>query len=199
MSGYDKKNMKLQGASKNITNSQIVKKNIWKEDKMKKLMMTMIFGCLITAGLAQSQISDNQKNDMSQESPKVEQVEIQRDYFSDMQRSEEKKKRESFIQQSEKTAVVKDMDKTNSQSKIYSKESIKPNQIINKDGALNFGQGKGQVYSRIKRMKKIRRVEDIAPREEIKKIDGHTPVSEDVLIQALGNPKPVHSQSQRTK
>jgi hypothetical protein len=166
---------------------------------MKQLIISLAIGCLITSGFSQSQKIQSEKLEQSTKGPKMKNVQVERDSFSDMQRPEEKKKKESFIQQSEKTAVVKDMDKTNSQSKIYSTESIKPNQIINKDGALNFGQGKGQVYSRIKRMKKIRRVEDIAPREEIKKIDGHTPVSEDVLIQALGNPKPVHSQSQRTK
>ena len=156
-----------------------------------------MIGCFIAAGFAQSKISESKKNDAHQNGLQVEQVETERDYFDDLQRSEEKKKKDSFILQSEKTAVLKNMEKTNSQSKIYSADNVKPNQIISKEGAIHFGQGKEQIVSRIKRTKKIGRVEGIASREEIKKINGHAPVSEEVLIRALGNPKRIEARSSK--
>jgi len=154
---------------------------------------------LIGSGNAQSQKSAGQENDTSQNGPKIEQVETERDYYKDMQRSKEKKNKDSFSIQSKKSIVVKDMDKTNSPSKIYSSDSVKPNQIINRDGAIHFGQGKEQIYSKSRIQKKLARVEGYAERVEIKKIEGHSPVSEEVLMRALGNPKRVEAKSSKTK
>ena len=160
---------------------------------MKQLIISLAIGCLIASGFSQSQKNQGEKLEQLTEGPKMKNVRVERDYFGNMQQSEKKIKKESFNRQSEKTAVVKDMEKTNSQSKIYSKESIKPNQILKTNRAIQFGQGREQLYSRIKRMKKIRRVEDISSREEIKKIEGHAPLSQDILIQALGKSKPIEA------
>ena len=158
------------------------------------IMVVFIMGNL----LAQKQIADNKKSDSEQNGPKVEQVEIERDYFSDMQRSGQKNK-DVFKFQPEKTAVVKDMKKTNSSSKIYSSENVKPNQIIRVKEMNNFGQGKDQFHSQKKSGKKVNSVEGFAAREEIKKIEGHAPHSEEVLIQALGQPKPVKAKASKAK
>lgn len=166
--------------------------------KMKQLIISIMVMFIIEGGLAQSQLTEDKKNDSPQEGPKVERVEIDRDYFGDMQRAEQKNKDLSHPQ-TEKTVVVKDMDKTNSSTKYYSSKNNKPNQIIRTNEAIKVGPGNDQIYSRRKSTKKIGYVVDIAPRENIKKIEGHAPVDADVLIRALGNPKPVERQSSKTK
>ena len=168
----------------------LIRKKYWKDNKMKQLITSIVITFLIGSGFAQSKISDDKKNATTKDGPRIEQVEIERDYFSDMQPSEQKKK-DVLDSQQEKTAVVKDMEKSNSHSKIYSTENVKPNQIIRFNEAINFGQGKDQFHSQKKSRKKINSVEGMAPRENIKKIEGHAPVSEEILIQALSQPKPV--------
>jgi len=166
---------------------------------MKKVLISLAVGCLITTGFSQSQVTQSERIEQANDGPKMQNVQVDIDYYEEMQRSEEKSKMNSFLEQSEKTTVVKDMNKNNSQSKIYSAENLKPNQIISKDGAIDFGQGKEQIVTRTKRTKKIGRVEGIVSREEIKKINGHASVSEEVLIRALGNPKRVEARSSKSK
>ncbi len=162
---------------------------------MKKLMISIFIGSFIAAGFAQSQISKSEKNEALQNGPVIEKVQGERDYYSEMQRSAENKKKESPNLQSGKIAVVKDMERTNQKSKYHSAANAKPKQVLNTDRPNNFGQGKEQIYSKTKNRKKLGRVKGYAPREEMKKIDVHPPVSEEVLIQALGNPKPIQKQS----
>jgi hypothetical protein len=163
--------------------------------KMRQLMIILIVGCIVSTGLSQSQITETKKYDAPQNGPIIEKVQVERDYYNEMQRSAENKKKESPNLQSGKIAVVKDMERTNQKSKYHSAASAKPKQVLNTDRPNNFGQGKEQIYSKTKNRKKLGRVKGYAPREEMKKIDIHPPVSEEVLIQALGNPKPIQKQS----
>ncbi len=162
---------------------------------MKQLMMIVIIGCYISAGFSQNQVTENKKHDAPQNAPKVEQVQVERDYYNEMQRAAEKTKKESSNSWIGKTTVVKDMERTNQKSKYHSAANAKPKQVLNNDRPNNFGQGKEQIYSKTKNRKKLGRVKGYAPREEMKKIDVHPPVSEEVLIQALDNPKPIQKQS----
>ncbi|NOQ96536.1 MAG: hypothetical protein GQ561_00065 [Calditrichae bacterium] len=162
---------------------------------MKNLMISIIIGGFIATGFSQSQKTETKKYDAPQNGPIIEKVQGERDYYSEMQRSAEKKKKESFNFQQGKIAVVKDMERTNQKSKYHSAANAKPKQVLNTNRPKNFGQGKEQIYSKNKTRKKLGRVEGYAPREEMKKIDVHPPVSEEVLIQALGNPKPIQKQS----
>jgi len=163
---------------------------------MKKIMMTTI-GLLIGIGLAQSQSTDEQKIDSSQDGPKIEQVDTEQDFYGDMQKSAKKEKEQTVRSQQEKTALIKEMERTNPEFKYYPTEKVKSNKDLIRPKSDNFGQGKDQVFSRTKTTKKIGYVDGIAPREEIKKIDGHAPISADALIQALGNPKPVKNNQRK--
>ncbi len=165
---------------------------------MKQLMiMNVLIGCLIVTGFSQSQVTESKKHNAPQNGPKMKQVQVKRDYYRDMQRAAEKKKMESPNFQLRKIAVIKDMEKTNPKSKYQSAANIKPKQVLNTDRPKNFGQGKEQIYSKNKTRKKLGRVEGYAPREEMKKIDVHPPVSDEVLIQALGNSKPIRKQTNK--
>ncbi len=164
---------------------------------MKQLVMSVMIGCFFITGFSQSQITNSKKYDAPQNGPKMEQVQVERDYYSNMQRAAEKTKKESFNSWIGKTAVVKDMERTNQKSKYHSAANAKPKQILNTNRSKNFGQGRDQINSKTKTRKKLGRVEGYVPREEMKKIDVHPPVSEEVLIQALGNPKPIKKQSNK--
>ena len=127
----------------------------------------------------------------------MEQVQVERDYYGEMQRIAEKTKKESSNSWIGKTAVVKDMEKTNPKSKYHSAANAKPKQVLNTDRLKNFGQGREQINSKTRTRKKLGYVEGLAPKEEMKKIDVHPPVSKEVLIRALGNPKPIQKQSNK--
>jgi len=165
---------------------------------MKQFIISVIVGCFISTGLSQNQKIDD-KSENTENGPKMKQVLVEIDYFNEMSRAAVKTKNESSNSWGAKTAVVKDMEKINSKSKYYSTENVKPQQIIITDGEIQFGQGKEQIYSKKKSRKKVGHVDGIAPREEIKKIYGHSPVSQDVLIQALGNLKSVQAKSGKVK
>ncbi len=162
---------------------------------MKQFMMIVIIGCYISSGFSQGQVTENKNHDELQNGPKMKPVKVERDYFDEMQRSVEKKKNESINFQPKKIAIVKDMEKTNQKSKYHSAVNAKPKQVLNTDRLKNFGQGREQINSKTRTRKKLGYVKGYAPREEMKKIDVHPPVSEEVLIQALGNPKPIQKQS----
>ncbi len=164
---------------------------------MKQLIISAAIGCLIASGFSQSQITNDKKSNESSQGLKMKPVQIERDYYEEIQRSAEKQKMKSLDSQQEKVAVVKDVKRTNQKSKFHSAANIKPKQILNSDRPNNFGQGRDQINSKTKTRKKLGRVEGYAPREEMKKIDVHPPVSEEVLIQALGNPKPIRKQTNK--
>ena len=167
--------------------------------KMKQLIICVAIGCLVATGFSQSPTKNDKKDSAPRSGLKIKPVKVERDYYEEMQRSAEKQKMKSLDSQQEKTAVVKDIERTNQKSKYPSAVTAKPKQFLNSDRPKNFGQGREQINSKTKSRKKLGYVEGYAPREEMKKIDVHPPVSEEVLIQALGNPKPIQKQSNKTK
>lgn len=158
---------------------------------MKQLMMNVMIGCLIATGFSQNQKTEKSKNDTPQKCPTVEKIQVEKNNSNDIQWSNVK----NNDLPPGKIAFTRDAEKANQKSKYHSAANAKPKQVLNTDRPNNFGQDKEQIYSKTKNRKKLGRVKGYAPREEMKKIDVHPPVSEEVLIQALGNPKPIQKQS----
>ncbi|MEE9119289.1 MAG: hypothetical protein V3U02_11955 [Calditrichia bacterium] len=162
---------------------------------MKKLMVGLIIGSFIAVGYAQSQISQSEKNVAPQNGPTIEKVKTKRGSTADLQQSTVKNIKESPDVPPGKIAFTRDTERTNQKSKYHSMSKINPKRILNTDRSNDFGRGKEQIYSKNKSIKKLVRVEGYVERIEIKKIEGHSPVSEEVLIRALGNQKPIQKQS----
>jgi hypothetical protein len=81
------------------------------------------------------------------------------------------------------------ISKQKSASRSISK--IQPRRVLKTDRSHNIGQKSDQIYSQTKFRKRLKRSDGYAQRIEIKKIEGYSPVSEEVLLRALGNVKPL--------
>jgi len=162
-------------------------------------MINLTIGCLIATSYSQSQTIESKKSKTTKNGPQMEQVQLKENYYKRMQRIAEKEKMKSLDSQAEKKVAVRIMEKTNHQSKNKSSQNAKPKQILNLKRPYNFGQGKEKFFSKTETRKKLHRVEGFAPREEMKKIDVHPQVSEEVMIRALGNRKQFHIRSNKTE
>jgi hypothetical protein len=162
---------------------------------MKKLMIGLIIGSFIAMGFAQSKISQSEKKEATQNGPTIKKVQNGKDNSNNTQRS--------TIKNNDlppgKIAFTRDAEKGNQKTKNQSMLKIKPKRVLNTDRSHDLGQGKEQIYSKIKNRKKLTRVEGYVERMEIKKIEGHSPISEEVLMRALGNPIRIKKQSDKTK
>jgi hypothetical protein len=134
---------------------------------------------------------ETNKSDQPQTGPRMKQVHVIQDNIQDKQRIVEENNMKSSELQSGKLTVAQYREKTNSRIKYHSTPNLKPKQLLNNNQSSNIGQGKKQYFSQTKTKNKIRRVEGYAPREEIVKIQGHPEISQEVLIQSLGNVRPI--------
>jgi hypothetical protein len=166
---------------------------------MKQIIISVAIGCLIATGLSQSPTKNDNKDNKPSYGLKVKPVKVERDFYEKMQRSAEKKKIKSFDFQPGTKAVVREMENPNTKVKYQSTANPKPKQNVNNNSSTTFRKGNGQIYTRTKARKKLSRVEGFAPREEMKKIDSHPQISEEVLMRALGNATRIKKQSDKTK
>jgi len=148
-----------------------------------------MIGFFILSGFSQSQTDENNKSDLPQNVLKMRPVQIELDNFSVNQQPivRLKDKPPSLIQG--KLKFVRQIEKTNIKSKNLSRTNAKPKQILNTEWSGDLLPGNKQIYSKSRTTKKLGRVEGYVEREEIKKIIGHTPLSRELFLQALGNPK----------
>ena len=71
--------------------------------------------------------------------------------------------------------------------------------FLNKERPKKISNVNDQINRTTVTRKKVGHLEGLAPREEIKKIDFHPPVNKEILLQALGNPKPIQKHSVKAK
>ena len=166
---------------------------------MKQLIISIIVGYFCVAGFSQDQIRVKKKNIATQSGPKIEQVQVKRDYYRERQRSVEKQKQESLKLETGMINILNGTGKTTLPSSYQPAVNVKLKRFLNKDGPKKFSNGNDQRNRTIVTIKKVGHVEGLAPREEIKKIDIHPPVNKKILLQALGNPKPIQKHSVKVK
>jgi len=166
---------------------------------MRQLIIGIILGYFCIAGFSQDQITVKKKNSTAQSGPKIEQVQVKRDYYRERQRSLEKQKQESLKLEPGIVTIPNGTGKTTLPSNDQPAVNVKVKRFLNKDRPKKISNGNDQINKTKVSRKKVGHMEGLVPREEIKKINVHPPISKEILLQALGNPKPIQKHSVREK
>jgi len=166
---------------------------------MKQLIISIILGYFCIAGFSQDQITVKKKNSTTQNGPKIDQVQVKRDYYRERQRSLEKQKQESLKLELGMKTIPNGTEKTTLPSNDQPAVNVTLKRFLNKDRPKKISNGNDQINRTAVTRKKVGHMEELAPREEIKKIDVHPPINKEILLQALGDPKPIQKHSVRAK
>jgi hypothetical protein len=166
---------------------------------MKVLIISITLVCFLTIGFTQDRKEVSIKTDHLSNGPRMNQIELKKDYYKDMQRIVKDKKMISTNLQSGKLSVSPVMSKRDSKVKYQSTADPKPKQNLKSDSYVNFGQNKEQYFSRVKSGHKLNRVKGHAPREKVVKIENHTQYAQEILIEALGNTRPIEASQPKLK
>jgi len=158
---------------------------------MKLLIVLLLLGLLVTLGFSQNPGESKDVSDAARSGLKMKPIQIEKDYYEQMLRNTEKKKMKTRTVHSGETAIIKDISKTSKKTKYHSTANPKPKQILKNNYSPNFGKDRVQYFSRIKTKNKLQRVDGYVQREEIKKITGHPQYDQEILIEALGNVRPI--------
>jgi hypothetical protein len=158
---------------------------------MKIFIVALMVGFINTIGYSQSLEKNRDVSDATIPGLKIKPIQIEEDFYDQMQRNIEKNKMKTSVVHSGKTSIIKDIGKTGTRIKYRSTADPKPKQFLGNNQSRNIGQGNKQYFSQAKAKNKIRRVKEYAPREEIVKIQGHPKISQEILIQSLGNVRPI--------
>ena len=156
----------------------------------------VIFGSL---AIAFSQNLENNKSDLntSKSGLQVKPVQIEEDYYKEMQRITEKNKLKTRKMHSGKTPIIKDRTTIHARVKYRSEESLIPKRMLKHNTSGKFSRNNQQFKSRIKGRNQLNRVEGYAPREEVVKIDSHPQYDPEILYQASGHTKSIKAISQK--
>jgi hypothetical protein len=166
---------------------------------MKRFLIYLAIGSFIVSGFSQSPAKKAKQESEPRHGLKMRPVEVEKDYYEVMQRSVNKQKTKSLDVQTRTKAVLKDMKSSSKKIEYQSITNPKRTQKLNENSPTRFKRDNGQLYLASKNRKKLGRVEGFVPKEEMKKNDGHPPVNEEMLKQALGNRKAIEARSTKTK
>ena len=158
---------------------------------MKKLIIGLIIGCFVIMGFSQNQKTENKKTDSVPIGPSIEKVTSEKNDRHKGKQSITRNKKITPKTTRGKLSFSRDVKSSKQKSISRSISAIKPKRILRTDRSQNIAKKSEQIYSNSKSRKRLTRSTGYAERIEIKKMEGYSPVSEEILLRAVGNARPI--------
>jgi hypothetical protein len=166
---------------------------------MKLLIIFLIIGCYMTAGLSQNDKSKKMKIKILPKGSVIENVNsTKKDNKSKINKKNLDEKR-STISSKGKLSISRTVKNSKQKSASTSMSELRAKQILKTDRSRPIGRETEQLYSNTKHRKRLVQGDGLAERIEIKKIEGHSPVSEEIILKALGNVRKIEARKAKTE